>query len=125
MRFLVDANLPRAIVATLRFHGHEAEHVKDIGLGSAPDERVAAHARGASMALITRDLDFADIRNYPPDEYPGLIVLRVPEDTVAGEIVRLIERFVTKPELVQQVPRHLVILEEAHVRFRPALQVGQ
>jgi hypothetical protein len=26
---------------------------------------------------VTLDLDFADIRTYPPDEHPGLIVLRL------------------------------------------------
>lgn len=27
--------------------------------------------------LLTLDVGFADIRTYPPDEYPGLIVLRL------------------------------------------------
>jgi len=26
---------------------------------------------------VTLDLDFADIRTYPPEDYPGLIVLRL------------------------------------------------
>jgi hypothetical protein len=40
MRFLLDANMPRSALALLVQHGHEAEHVKDIGLGDAPDSEI-------------------------------------------------------------------------------------
>ena len=62
MRFLVDANLPRSAVAALTRDGHTAEHVRDVGLGNAPDHLIAAHARNVGACLITRDLDFADVR---------------------------------------------------------------
>ena len=121
MRWLVDANMPRSTVALLQQYGHSAEHVRDIGLGGAPDERIAARACATAAVLLTRDLDFADIRNYPPDRFPGIIVLRLPDDAVAADIVRLVERFLKKPELVALVAKHLVLLEFDRVRFRPAL----
>jgi len=34
MRFLIDANLPRAIIQVLHDLGHQAEFARDIGLGS-------------------------------------------------------------------------------------------
>jgi len=46
----------------------------------------------------------------------------MPDDAVAGTIVRLLERFLKQTELVDRVPGHLVILEADRVRFRPALQ---
>jgi predicted nuclease of predicted toxin-antitoxin system len=122
MRFLVDANLPRSALALLASLGHTCEHARDIGLGHAPDSHVAAHARSTGAALLTRDLDFADIRNYPPADYEGILVLRMPDHAVAQNIVNLLERFLKQTELATQLPGHLVILEPDRVRFRPALQ---
>jgi len=80
VRFLVDANLPRSTAAILRMLGHEVEFARDIGLAAAPDREIAARARGNAAALLTRDLDFANIREYPPEDYDGIIVLRLPDD---------------------------------------------
>jgi len=62
MRFLVDANLPRSAVEMISSLGHEVAFARDIGLAAATDEAIAAHARASGAALVTRDLDFADIR---------------------------------------------------------------
>jgi predicted nuclease of predicted toxin-antitoxin system len=122
MRFLVDANMPRSTLALLDGFGHTSEHARDIGLGHAPDSQIAACARSTGAALITRDLDFADIRNYPPADYQGILVLRMPDDAVAQAILNLLERFLKQAELAAKLPSHLVILEPDRVRFRPALQ---
>jgi predicted nuclease of predicted toxin-antitoxin system len=121
MRFLVDANMPRSTLALLASLGHTGEHVRDIGLGHAPDSQIAAHARNGGAALITRDLDFADIRHYPPADFQGIVVVRMPDDAVAHTIVNQLQRFLKQTELTAQLPGHLVILEPDRVRFRPAL----
>jgi predicted nuclease of predicted toxin-antitoxin system len=121
MRFLVDANMPRSTLVLLARLGDDGEHARDIGLGHAPDAEIAARARSTGAAIVTRDVDFADIRNYPPHEFQGLIVLRMPDDAVAQTIVSLLERFLKQTELAARLPGHLVILEPDRVRFRPAL----
>jgi predicted nuclease of predicted toxin-antitoxin system len=72
MRFLVDANMPRSARALLARLGHTGEHACDLGLGHAPDAEIAARARSTGAVIVTRDVDFADIRNYPPREFKGL-----------------------------------------------------
>jgi predicted nuclease of predicted toxin-antitoxin system len=42
MRFLIDANLARSVIAVVRGFGHEVEFARDLGLGAAPDEQIAA-----------------------------------------------------------------------------------
>ena len=71
--------------------------------------------------LLTRDLDFANIHAYPPADYPGIVVLRLPDDAIAAQIVSALDRFLRKTDLVNQVPQHLVIVEPSRVRFRPPL----
>jgi predicted nuclease of predicted toxin-antitoxin system len=63
MHFLIDASLPRSAAVALRQLGHDAVDVRDIGLRSATDDLIAAYARNNRQTLITRDFDFADIRN--------------------------------------------------------------
>lgn len=121
MRFLVDANMPRSTLAVLTRLGHQLEFARDSGLGHAPDSQIAARARETGAALITRDVDFADVRHYPPADYQGIVVLRLPDDATAQDIANLLDRFLKQTELINQLPGHLAILEFHRVRFRPAL----
>ncbi len=121
MRVLLDANMPRSAMALLERWGHTVEHARDIGLGNAPDAEIAAQSLKTGAVLITRDLDFADIRQYPPAAHPGIVVLRMPDDAVAAEIVQLLDRLLQHSDLIAKIPAHLVILEPARVRFRPPL----
>jgi predicted nuclease of predicted toxin-antitoxin system len=46
-------------------------------LGGEADSILADVCKQEKRVMITLDLDFADIRTYPPGDYPGLIVLRL------------------------------------------------
>ena len=121
MRFLLDANMPRSAAGAVQRLGHEAVDVRDIGLGGAEDQQVAAYAKQHDLALITRDFDFSDIRNYPPGEYAGIIVLELPDDAVAATVVKVMESFLSQPQLLSQLKGRLAIVESWRVRFRPTL----
>jgi predicted nuclease of predicted toxin-antitoxin system len=120
MRFLVDASLPRAAATLLRQLGHDAVDVRDIGMRSATDDVIAAHARTNQQALATRDFDFADIRNYPPADYAGIVVLELPDDATAPQVVALLEKFVRREDWLARLPGRLAVVELWRVRFRPA-----
>ena len=59
MRFLVDAQLPPALARRIEALGHEAEHVADCDLASAPDSVVRDHAERGRAVILTKDEDFA------------------------------------------------------------------
>jgi predicted nuclease of predicted toxin-antitoxin system len=119
VRFFVDANLPRAVLAVFQTHGHEVAFARDVQLGAASDADIALHAQRSGSALVTRDLDFADIRRYPPEAYSGIVVLRVPDTMLAREIARILDAFLADRTLVTSVPGRLAIVEPDCVRFRP------
>jgi predicted nuclease of predicted toxin-antitoxin system len=77
MKFKVDENLPLEVAALLAEAGHDALTVQDQTLGGRPDPDIAAVCRQEGRAVVTLDLDFADIRAYPPADYGGIIVLRL------------------------------------------------
>ncbi|MEW6089081.1 MAG: DUF5615 family PIN-like protein [bacterium] len=118
MRFLIDEDLPRSIGDLLRNYGHEAVDVRDIGLRGAKDLKIAAYAKREKLCLITGDFDFSDIRNYPPSQYTGLIVLSIPKDATARFINNLLEGFLIQDRLVSQLYGRLAIVEPGRIRIR-------
>lgn len=125
MNFLLDANMPRSALRALTDAGHQAWHVRDIGLGDATDQRIDQTAREQGWILVTRDLDFADTRRYPPESSPGRLVLRCEDTSTAADIVQLLQRLLLMPELVAELPGHLAILDRHRVRFRPAVDLHE
>ncbi len=124
MRFLIDANLPRSAIGLLLRLGHEVDFARDIGLGAAPDSQIAARASQTGASILTRDLDFADVRRYPPHAYAGIVVLRLPDDAVASDIVLILERFLSQSNFVDQLKGRLAVVEANRVRFRPPLDAA-
>jgi predicted nuclease of predicted toxin-antitoxin system len=75
MRFKLDGNLSPSHAALFTAAGHEAHSVTEQALGGQPDERVIDVCRREDRALVTLDLDFANIKAYPPAEFSsGAIV---------------------------------------------------
>jgi predicted nuclease of predicted toxin-antitoxin system len=77
LKFKIDENLAVEVAEILADAGHDAITVPQQQLGGRPDPDIAAVCRQEDRAIVSLDLDFADIRAYPPDHYPGLIVLRL------------------------------------------------
>jgi predicted nuclease of predicted toxin-antitoxin system len=92
--------------------------VRDIGLRAATDSRIAAYAKSKGLCLVTGDFDFADIRNYPPKEYQGLVVLNLPGTATASFILQLLGRFLEKRDLVNGMGGKLAIVEPGRIRLR-------
>ncbi len=111
--------MPRSVIAVCEARGHDAVHVADKGIASAADDKIAAFALSGGWVLLTRDLDFSDIRTYPPQNTPGIVVLRVPDTAVAAEIAQVVDSFLAQKALVEAMPGRLAILEPDRVRFRP------
>ncbi|MBI2935018.1 MAG: DUF5615 family PIN-like protein [Chloroflexi bacterium] len=118
MRFLIDEDLPRSTSALLRQHGHEAFDVREVGLRGASDTDIAAYAQKYGLCLLSGDLGFADIRNYPPGSYSGLVVLRLPAKATSSTILTLIEGFVVQGEILNRLKGKLAIAEPGRLRIR-------
>lgn len=65
MKFLVDNQLPPALVQLLASRGHDASHVVDLGLDNATDAEIWNYAKANSFVLITKDEDFSRRASQP------------------------------------------------------------
>ena len=55
MRFLVDENLSPILANLLRAAGHDASHVRDIGLQGATDQAVMDRAEAGQRVVVSAD----------------------------------------------------------------------
>jgi predicted nuclease of predicted toxin-antitoxin system len=116
MRFKLDENLPEEAATLLVSSGHEVATVLEQGLGGSSDAVVAAVCQQEGRALLTLDLDFADIYSYQPAEYSGIIVLR-PASQSKHRVLELLAR-VTEHLKVEQLSGALMIVDESGIRIR-------
>ncbi len=115
-KFKIDENLPTEVATLLAGAGHDAVTVPQQRLGGQPDPNIAQVCQHESRAMVTLDLDFADIRAYPPADYAGIVVLRLHQlDKV--RILSVVQRVLP---LLHQEPLtgKLWIVDDSSVRIR-------
>lgn len=93
MKFKLDENLSPSLATILTAAGHDAHSIVEQDLGGASDAAVLTRCTAESRALITCDLDFANIHAYPPGRHAGIVVLRLgaqAHDAVAAALARIV-----------------------------------
>jgi predicted nuclease of predicted toxin-antitoxin system len=116
VRFKIDENLPIDVADSLRLAGHDALTVFDQRLIGEADSRILDICQEEERTLITLDLDFSDVRSYPPQEYFGLVVLRLHRQD-KPYVLETIRRIISLFEQ-EQIERRLWIVEENRIRVR-------
>ena len=111
MKFLIDNNLSPLLADALKAAGHDAVHLRDLGMQAATDHAVLEHARADERILVSADTDFGGLLARSGASTPSVILIRrlagrraaeqaaiilanldqVAEDLTAGAIVVLHE----------------------------------
>ena len=65
MKFLIDEDVPVAVMGFLRSLGHEVTRVAP----STPDTEVARLAKSEGSIVVTLDKDFTNMALFPPKEF--------------------------------------------------------
>jgi predicted nuclease of predicted toxin-antitoxin system len=120
MYFLVDADLPRQTVGVITVCGHQALDSRDVKPPIHFDAEIAEYARVREYGLISCDKGFADTRRYPPNQYHGLVVLRLPDGAPADQKLDLVKRLLGQPAVLAKLPGRLAIVSFKGIRLRPA-----
>ena len=122
MRFLLDMNLSSETAAWLCAQGHDAAHLRELGLQDLDDEAVLAKAVAEKRAVLTFDLDFADIVAAAGEARVGVILLRLR----SAQTARVVDRLqAVLPSVAQALEKGaIVIVEDARHRIR-RLPIGR
>ncbi len=114
--FKLDENVPVAALDLFRAAGLDADTVPQEGLAGAKDPAVYRAAQDAIRVLVTIDLDFADIRTYPPAESQGVWILRMSSSAVAP-LMEAIQRGIDLLR-TENPSGQLWIIEKDRIRVR-------
>lgn len=95
MKIKLDENVPSSLRNVFLSHGGDADTVSSESIQGCSDELLFRRVRAENRLLITSDLDFADIRHFPPSESGGIVVLRLvnrSSKSVAERIEKMLEQ---------------------------------
>ena len=116
MKFLLDANIPYS-AKEIFSKNDSVWHVRDIDLDQATDEDIINWAKKNKAGLITRDFDFANILNFPPSDYFGIMILKIPSFYTAIDIKRVLKNFLTRIDK-KLISSSTIIVEEHRDRIK-------
>ncbi len=117
LRFLVDEDCPLSLETLLKDKGHDAIHVKTSGLSGTKDPEIFIFAQKEQRIIVSRDLGWSNIKNYPPNTHRGLIILRFPFEAIAIEIRQALEKFIDQVNLPEIIGA-TVIVDQNKFRIR-------
>lgn len=116
MKFKLDENMPADLAVTLRSVGHDVCDVVEEGLAGENDPPVLKAATVEGRILITFDVDFADIRTYPPGSHAGIVVFRL-HDQRWKSLKPQIEKLLSG-QMLKRLERSLAVVDETRIRIR-------
>ena len=116
MKFLIDNALSPQIAQILRDHGHDAVHVRDLGLNRASDEIIIELALKQERILLSADTDFGTLLALWGRQGPSFILLRESDKKPHRQAARIIENL----PFIQNDLRQgaIVVFEDHRIRIR-------
>ena len=107
MKFLCDANLSPEVARLLREAGHDAIHVGDIGLLSAPDPEIMQAAAKEDRILLTADADFGALLALGSLASPSVLLLRSADHLRPNEQAELIAA--NLPQIAEDLKKGAIV----------------
>ena len=116
MKLKLDEYLSRHLKPVLIGLGHDVLTAAEENLLSHPDTEIAHAAKNEQRILLTLDVEFADLRKYPPGSHPGVILFR-PLSLSPLSVISFITDFVRRTDL-DKLAACVAVVDPVHVRVR-------
>ena len=95
----VDENLAAEVTTLFKDAGHDAMSIHDQNMVGCTDDHIASVCQMEERAIVTLDLDFSDIRSYPPEDHYGIIMRPAKHDqaSILEVLTKLIPKLDDEP----------------------------
>jgi predicted nuclease of predicted toxin-antitoxin system len=116
MTFFTDHCVYGSTVRILRSEGHTVIRLVDVQPEDIDDAQVIAESTRLGAVLATRDKEFGNVLEYPPEKYGGIIVLRILPQTVSVVHEKLVSYLQQVTQ--EEIRGSLIVINENNVRIR-------
>jgi predicted nuclease of predicted toxin-antitoxin system len=116
IKFKTDENIHPDFSKLLQENGYDSTTIWDQDLRGTNDRNLLSICTRESRILVTFDLDFCNIKTYPPESYCGIIVLRISDQSRAA-VLKAAGRILQAINNVDLV-RALWIVDDVRIRRR-------
>ena len=115
IKFLLDENMPFALLEFLTDRGYETTHLKKIEKVGIKNGEVYKFAEKDNSWIITRDSDFKNFHKFIEHNIRGIVVFTV-TDIRTQNILNLMKRFF-EVHSEKLTSKHLIIIEDKEVKI--------
>lgn len=117
MRFLIDNALSPLVADGLRQSGHDAIHVRDLGLAAADDATIFEYAERDRRVIVSADTDFGTILALRNTTCPSVILFRgaTPRNP-SGQVALLLANLAEISPIIEHGA--VVVVEPQRIRVR-------
>ena len=117
MKFLIDNALSPAVAALLEQAGHDAIHVRSLGLQHADDDAIFERAALEHRIIVSADADFGTLLAVRSSRQPSVIQFRGEGSRRPDALARTL--LANLPQLVDSLENGCIVtFEPARVRVR-------
>lgn len=117
MRFLIDNALSPVVAIELTRAGHDAVHVRDLGMQAASDEEIFDRGRTEERVVVSADTDFGTLLAARKEISPSVILFRHGSQHRPADQAALLKN--NLPQLVSALEDgSIVVIEPDRIRIR-------
>lgn len=117
MRFLVDQALSPAVAVELNRAGHDAVHVRELGMQAASDEEIFDRAAQDDRVVVSADTDFGTLLALRNQTAPSVILFRHGSQHRPAEQAALLKS--NLPQIVAALESgSIVVIQPDRIRIR-------
>jgi predicted nuclease of predicted toxin-antitoxin system len=115
IKFLLDENMPFALLEYLKNKGYEVKHLKKVDKVGIKNGEVYKFAEKIGSWILTRDSDFKSYHKFICHDVKGIIVFAL-KDTRTINVLKVIERFL-ESHIEKLSSKNLIIIEDSGIRI--------
>lgn len=117
MRLLLDQNLSPLLVEELAARGHDAIHVRSLGMTTSSDLAILEAASRDARVVVSADTDFGDLLARTNAGSPSVLLLRRQDLRRASQVAELI--MLNLPVIAEDLEGGaIVVLDDDRIRVR-------
>jgi predicted nuclease of predicted toxin-antitoxin system len=116
LKFVIDNALSPSLATGLKKAGHDAVHVRDLGMGMATDKEIMDFALKEDRVIVSADTDFGTLLALRDLSKPSFVLFRRSDKRPVALLMQLLSNLGQFEEALDEGA--VVVIEDQRIRIR-------